>query len=95
MKCKANICLCHNDLEAFLQKSVRIYAIKSNLLDFIRLMNDEKKKIYINIGKKCKKCKEFFQFLTLEMIIALHFIPQKCKESVRSVRRSVSEEVLP
>ena len=92
MKCKANIYLCRNELKASLQKSVRIYAITSELLDFINQMNDEKEKIYINIGKKCKKCKEFFQFLMLEMIIALHFIPQKCKESLRS---SVPEEVLP
>lgn len=90
MKCKANIYLCSNDLEAFLQKSVRIYVIKSNLFDFIIYTTDEKKKIYINIGKKCKKCKIFSQLFMSESFIALHFVSQKCKESVR---RSIQEEV--
>lgn len=91
MKCKANIYLCYNYLEAFLQKSVRIYAIE---MKFLNLINHdyEKEKIYINIGKKCKKCKDFFQLIMSESFISLHFVSQKCKESVR---RSIHEEVLP
>lgn len=84
-KCNRNNCIVYNKLNAKLQKSVTFYAIKSNLLDFVIHTTDEKKKIYINIGKKCNFCNLFFQFISFKRIIRLHFVLRKCNRSVTAV----------
>lgn len=84
-KCNRNNCIVYNKLNAKLQKSVTFYAIKSIFEKFIILMNDEKEKKYINIGKKCNFCNLFSQFLSFKIIIRLHFVLRKCNLSVTSV----------